>query len=188
MILLIDNYDSFTGNLLHLIQMSGRSCCLLANDTFTADEAEQWGCSAIVFSPGPRRPADAGVMGELIHRLHTRVPMLGICLGHQAIGEYFGARLLRARQPMHGKTSPIFHNAHPVFSGIAHPFAAMRYHSLILEDIPQALEIMAQTEDGECMAIRHREYPLVGLQFHPESVLTPDGPKIVDNWFRMHQL
>lgn len=188
MILLIDNYDSFTGNLLHLIQMSGRPCRLIRNDECTVDELQTEEYQAIILSPGPKRPSDAGITMEVIRRLHKHTPILGICLGHQAIGEYFGARLVRADKPMHGKTSEIFYSAHPVFAGLPSSFSAMRYHSLVLTDIPDTLQVIGRTASGECMAIAHQHYPLLGLQFHPESILTPLGPKIIENWLRSHHL
>lgn len=145
--------------------------------------------SGIVISPGPETPSKAGILPEMIHHFHTRVPMLGICLGHQGIGEYFGAKLVHARKPMHGKTSVIRHSGHPIFADIDNPFSAMRYHSLILTGLEKTgLQIIAETEEGEPMAIAHPALKICGIQFHPESVLTPDGMLMLKNWLAWSHL
>jgi len=183
-ILLLDNYDSFTYNLHHYLLQAGAECQVLRNDALPLDAFESLDFEAIVFSPGPKRPADAGMMMPLIERWHQRVPMLGICLGHQAIGEFFGAKLVKARLPMHGKTSEVSLRAeHPLFADLPRRFSVMRYHSLLLESLHDTpLDVLATTEAGEIMAFAHCTLPLVGVQFHPESVLTEHGLRLVRNW------
>ncbi len=182
-VLLLDNYDSFTYNLYDYLLQTGVACTVLRNDAFTLDELEQLGFQAIVLSPGPKRPADAGLMMAVIERYYARLPILGICLGHQALGEFFGAKLVKAALPMHGKTSAIQHYGHPVFEGIPEHFSVMRYHSLLLEQpLPQHLHCLASTDAGEIMALAHESLPLVGLQFHPESILTEHGLQLLRNW------
>ncbi len=184
-ILLLDNYDSFTYNLYDYLLQTGVECRVLRNDALSLAEFQQIDFQAIVFSPGPKRPADAGLMPALIERLYARVPMLGICLGHQAIGEFFGAKLVKAKIPMHGKTTEIRHNGHSIFAGIPERFTVMRYHSLLLESLDGTpLDCIAQTDDGEIMALAHRTLPLTGVQFHPESILTEHGLKMLRNWVR----
>lgn len=183
MLLLLDNYDSFTYNLHDYFSQLLEPCLVIRNDEKTLEEVIALHPAAIIISPGPETPSKAGIMMDLIHHFHSRLPILGVCLGHQGIGEYFGAALVKAQKPMHGKTSLISHNSHPVFQQIANPFPAMRYHSLILENInPESLDIIASSETNEPMAIVHKQFKVCGIQFHPESILTPDGIRLLDNW------
>jgi len=185
-ILLIDNYDSFTYNLAHLFQELGADVAVRRNDDITLDEVEALAPDRIVISPGPGRPEDAGISVEVIRRLGPRVPIFGVCLGHQAIGYAFGGDVGRAPVLMHGKVSSVHHDGRGVFSGVAEPFVAGRYHSLVVnEPAPAALEVSARTDDGVVMGLRHREWPLHGVQFHPESVLTGEGKKILRNFLEL---
>ena len=182
MMLLIDNYDSFTYNLAHLFGALGVDVRVLRNDELTVDEAEQLAPAQLVVSPGPGRPADAGVSIAVIERLASTTPTLGVCLGHQAIVEAFGGEVGYARELVHGKASPVHHDGTGLFNGLTDPFDAGRYHSLAATRLPDVLEPTAYADDGEVMAVRHRELPIVGVQFHPESVLTPDGPALARNF------
>jgi anthranilate synthase component 2 len=181
-ILLIDNYDSFTYNLAHLFQELGADVTVLRNDALDADEAERLAPSHLVISPGPGRPQDSGATIEIVKRLGPRIPTLGVCLGHQAIVEAFGGEVGSARRLVHGKASPVSHDGRGLFEGLPDPLEAGRYHSLAATAVPDSLEVCATTEDGEVMAVRHRELPIDGIQFHPESVLTPDGPALGKNF------
>ena len=182
MILLIDNYDSFTYNLAHLLEELGAKVKVVRNDKIDADEAERLAPSHLVISPGPGRPENAGVSLEIVERLGPKVPTLGVCLGHQAIIEAFGGEVGQAQRLVHGKASEIAHDGQGLFSGLPDPLQGGRYHSLAATRVPEELEVCATTEDGEVMAVRHRELPVVGIQFHPESVLTPDGPALAKNF------
>jgi anthranilate synthase/aminodeoxychorismate synthase-like glutamine amidotransferase len=182
MLLVLDNYDSFTYNLVHLFQELGADVRVFRNDAITVEEAEALEPTQLVISPGPGRPADAGVSVELIRRLGPRVPTLGVCLGHQAIVEAFGGEVGQAQALLHGKSSPVEHDGRGVFEGLPAGFEAGRYHSLAATRVPQELEITARTPDGEVMGVRHRELPIEGVQFHPESVLTPLGPRLARNF------
>jgi anthranilate synthase/aminodeoxychorismate synthase-like glutamine amidotransferase len=179
---MIDNYDSFTYNLVHLFQELGVEVRVFRNDAITPDEAEALAPSHLVVSPGPGRPEDAGVSVELIRRLGPTVPTLGVCLGHQAIVEAFGGEIGQARALLHGKASPVEHDGKGVFTGLPDPFEAGRYHSLAALAVPDDLEVTARTPDGEVMGVRHRRLPIEGVQFHPESVLTPLGPTLGRNF------
>jgi anthranilate synthase/aminodeoxychorismate synthase-like glutamine amidotransferase len=181
-ILLIDNYDSFTYNLAHLFQELGADVTVLRNDALDADEAERLAPSHLVISPGPGRPQDSGATIEIVKRLGPRIPTLGVCLGHQAIVEAFGGEVGSARRLVHGKASPVSHDGRGLFEGLPDPLEAGRYHSLAATAVPDSLEVCATTADGEVMAVRHRELPIDGIQFHPESVLTPDGPALGKNF------
>ena len=176
-ILLLDNHDSFTWNVAHALGMAGAGVVVRASDAVTLADVAAMDPDAIVISPGPRTPAEAGISVDVIRRWATRVPMLGVCLGHQAIGVAFGGQVRRAARLMHGKTSAIRHDGRGLFAGLPDPFPAMRYNSLVLdpETLPACLERSAWTDDGEVMAVRHREHPIDGVQFHPESILTPAG-------------
>ena len=182
MILLVDNFDSFTYNLAHLFGELGAEVLVRRNDAIGVDEAERLAPSHLVVSPGPGRPADAGVSVELVRRLAGRVPTLGVCLGHQVIVEAFGGEVGPARRLVHGKASPIEHDGRGLFAGLPDPFEAGRYHSLAARSVPDVLEVSATAPDGEVMAVRHRELPVDGVQFHPESVLTPTGPELARNF------
>ena len=182
MILLIDNYDSFTYNLAHLFGALGVEVKVLRNDELDADGAERLAPSHLVVSPGPGRPADAGVSIDVVRRLGASTPTLGVCLGHQAIVEAFGGEVGYARELLHGKASPVEHDGTGLFTDLPAPFDAGRYHSLAATRLPDVLEPTAYAEDGEVMAVRHRTLPIVGVQFHPESVLTPDGPALARNF------
>lgn len=184
-ILLLDNYDSFTYNLYDYLLQAGAQCQVLRNDALSLAEFEQLDFDALVLSPGPERPAQAGLMMPLLARLFDKKPILGICLGHQGLGELFGARLVPARRPMHGKTSWITHDGHPIFKGIPSPMEVMRYHSLLLESLEGTpLQSIAQTDEGEIMALAHISLPLLGIQFHPESILTKAGLQMLKNWVK----
>ena len=182
MILLIDNYDSFTYNLAHLFGALGAEVQVLRNDEVGAAEAEALAPTHLIVSPGPGRPDDAGASEEIVRRLAPATPTLGVCLGHQAIVEVFGGEVGYARELLHGKASPVRHDGAGLFTGLPQPFDAGRYHSLAATRIPDVLEPTAFAEDGEVMAVRHRSLPVVGVQFHPESVLTPDGPALARNF------
>lgn len=184
MILLIDNYDSFTFNLVHYLGELGEVCDVRRNDALTAQEAIALKPDAIVLSPGPCSPNEAGVCCDLIAKATGEIPIFGVCLGHQAIGQVFGADVVRAPTPMHGKISPVFHNNTDVFSGIPSPFNATRYHSLTLEpsSIPDVLDVTAWTEDGIIMGVRHKHYPISGVQFHPESIASEYGHELIRNF------
>jgi anthranilate synthase/aminodeoxychorismate synthase-like glutamine amidotransferase len=182
MLLMIDNYDSFTYNLVHLFEELGSEVRVFRNDAITPDEAEQLAPSHVVISPGPGRPADAGVSVEVIRRLGPDVPTLGVCLGHQAIVAAFGGKIGQAHALLHGKASPIAHDGKGIFAGLPANFEAGRYHSLAALDVPAELEVTARTPDGEVMGVRHRELPIEGVQFHPESVLTPLGNELAENF------
>ncbi|MGZ8783057.1 MAG: anthranilate synthase component II [Gaiellaceae bacterium] len=182
MLLMLDNYDSFTYNLVHLFEELGVEVRVFRNDAITADEAEGLAPTHLVVSPGPGRPEDAGVSVELIRRLGPTVPTLGVCLGHQAIVQAFGGEIGQARALLHGKASPVEHDGKGVFAGLPDPFEAGRYHSLAALTVPDELEVTARTADGEVMGVRHRELPIEGVQFHPESVLTPLGPRLGRNF------
>jgi anthranilate synthase component 2 len=182
MLLMLDNYDSFTYNLVHLFQELGAEVAVYRNDALTVDEAEALAPTHLVVSPGPGRPADAGISVELIRRLGPRVPTLGVCLGHQAIVEAFGGEVGQARALLHGKVSAVEHDGKGVFAGLPGLIEAGRYHSLAALRVPDELEVTARTADGEVMGVRHRELPIEGVQFHPESVLTPLGPRLGRNF------
>ena len=182
MLLMLDNYDSFTYNLVHLFQELGVEVRVFRNDAITVDEAEKLAPTHLVVSPGPGRPEDAGVSVELIRRLGPQVPTLGVCLGHQAIVEAFGGEVGQAKALLHGKASPVEHDGRGVFTGLPDPFEAGRYHSLAALSVPDELEVTARAADGEVMGVRHRELPIEGVQFHPESVLTPLGPALGRNF------
>jgi anthranilate synthase component II len=182
LILLIDNYDSFTYNLAHLLQELGAEVTVIRNDAIDVDRAEELAPSHLVISPGPGRPPDAGASVAIIERLGPRVPTLGVCLGHQAIVEAFGGEVGQAQRLVHGKSSQISHDGRGLFEGLPEPLEGGRYHSLAATRVPDELEVCATTEDGEVMAVRHRELPVVGIQFHPESVLTPNGSALARNF------
>jgi anthranilate synthase/aminodeoxychorismate synthase-like glutamine amidotransferase len=181
-ILLIDNYDSFTYNLAHLFGELGAEVKVRRNDEIDADEAERLGPSHLVVSPGPGRPAAAGATVEIVQRLGPTVPTLGVCLGHQAIVEAFGGEVGQAQRLVHGKASAIAHDGRGLFDGLPEGFEAGRYHSLAATAVPDCLEVSATCSEGEVMAVRHRELRVDGVQFHPESVLTPDGPALARNF------
>jgi anthranilate synthase/aminodeoxychorismate synthase-like glutamine amidotransferase len=183
-ILMIDNYDSFTFNLVQYLGILGKNIKVRRNDKITLDEIRKMAPSKIVISPGPGRPADAGITEDIIRHFYKEIPILGVCLGHQCIGEVFGAEVINSGTVVHGKTSIIYHDGKSIFTGIENPFEAARYHSLILkkDTIPDCLEITARTEDGIVMGVRHKNYKLEGIQFHPESFLTPVGLKILKNF------
>jgi anthranilate synthase/aminodeoxychorismate synthase-like glutamine amidotransferase len=184
MILVIDNYDSFTYNLVQFLGEMGAELQVFRNDQITVDEIRELQPSHIVISPGPGTPDDAGVSLELIRELGATTPILGVCLGHQCIGQAYGGVVSRADRLMHGKTSMIYHKSDALFTGVPSPFEATRYHSLIVEEktLPESLIITAFTDEGENMAMRHREHPVVGVQFHPESILTNYGPRLLKNF------
>jgi anthranilate synthase/aminodeoxychorismate synthase-like glutamine amidotransferase len=185
MILIIDNYDSFTYNLVHLVGRHTDDLEVIRNDDRTIEEVEAMAPDGVLISPGPGRPAEAGLTEPVIEALGDTTPILGVCLGHQAIGEVFGGDIVQADTLMHGKTSPVQHTGDGLFDGVDPTFEATRYHSLVVdrETFPHdALEITAETDDGTIMGLRHRTHPLYGIQFHPESVMTKAGPTIVENW------
>ena len=183
MILVIDNYDSFTYNLVQMLGRLGANLTVRRNDQITLAALEEMRPAALVISPGPGYPRDAGVSLDILRRF-PEIPTLGVCLGNQCIGEAFGGRIVHARQLMHGKTSRISHEGHPLFAGLPSPFVATRYHSLMVEEtsLPPELNIIARSEDGTIMGLAHRERPIVGTQFHPESFLTKTGPRLLQNF------
>ena len=188
MILLIDNYDSFSYNLYQFLGMNEPDIKVIRNDEMTVEQIEALSPAGIVISPGPGRPADAGVCEEVVRKLAGRFPILGVCLGHQAIGEVFGARVVKAERIMHGKVSEVTCDGEGVFRGLgARPFKAMRYHSLCLDPatMPGCLVVTATAEDGCIMGVRHKELPVHGVQFHPESIMTPSGKRMLRNFLRM---
>jgi anthranilate synthase/aminodeoxychorismate synthase-like glutamine amidotransferase len=186
-ILMIDNYDSFTFNLVQYLGILGENIKVRRNDRITVDEIKSMSPSRIVISPGPGRPEDAGLSKEIIKSFYKEIPVLGVCLGHQCIGEVFGAEVINSGIVIHGKTSEIHHDGKTIFTGVKNPFEAARYHSLILKkgSIPETLEITAWTEDGVVMGVRHKKFRLEGIQFHPESFLTPEGLKIIKNFINL---
>ncbi|HEV8676613.1 MAG TPA: aminodeoxychorismate/anthranilate synthase component II [Methylomirabilota bacterium] len=186
MLLVIDNYDSFTYNLVQYLGELGAELAVRRNDHITVAEVARLEPSGIVISPGPGDPGDAGVSNALIRGFTGRVPILGVCLGHQCIGEVFGGIVARAPLPVHGKTSAIHHDGHGLFAGLPNPFAATRYHSLVVrrEGLPDCLEVSAWTEDGLIMGLRHREAPVEGVQFHPESILTTAGKALLGRFLQ----
>lgn len=188
MILVIDNYDSFTYNLVHLVGRHTEDLEVIRNDARTLDEVRAMAPDGILISPGPGRPAEAGLTEPVIRELGHTTPILGVCLGHQAIGEVFGGKIVQADELMHGKTSPVQHDGTGIFEGIDPTFDATRYHSLVVDPSTfphDALKVTAEAENGTIMGLQHRTYPLYGIQFHPESVMTKAGPKIVENWLRL---
>jgi anthranilate synthase component 2 len=189
MILVIDNYDSFTFNLVQVIGRYVPDIEVRRNDQSTIEDLERLEPAGIVVSPGPGRPEDAGITLEVIRKLGTKVPLLGVCLGHQAIGLAFGGRVVHAPSLMHGRTSLVRHSETSLYEGVSDPFVATRYHSLVVapENLPEKLEVTAWTDDGVIMGIRHRDFHIEGVQFHPESILTAEGEKILLNWIEVHQ-
>ncbi len=188
MILVIDNYDSFTYNLVQYLGELGTEPFVRRNNEISLDEIAKLKPERIVISPGPGRPEQAGVTLDVIKKFGPTIPLLGVCLGHQAIGMAFGGQVVRASAPMHGKTSVISHNGQGVFAGIASPFTVARYHSLVVQKdgLPNELEVSAQTEDdGTIMALRHRQFPIHGVQFHPESILTREGQHLLRNFLKV---
>ena len=187
MILMIDNYDSFTYNLVQAFQMIGESVNVWRNDQIDLTTAEGLRPSGIVISPGPGNPDEAGVSVEAVRHFGPLLPILGVCLGHQSIGAAFGSRVIRAMRIMHGKTSRIYHDGQSIYAGLPNPFEATRYHSLIVDtgSLPECLEISAWTKQGEIMGLRHREYEVEGVQFHPESILTDSGCQMIENFISL---
>ncbi|MBU4427345.1 MAG: aminodeoxychorismate/anthranilate synthase component II [Desulfobacterales bacterium] len=185
MILLIDNYDSFTYNLVQILQILDHDVRVFRNDQIILERIEREKPSRLVISPGPCTPDQAGISVEAIRRFGPEIPVLGVCLGHQAIAAAFGGKVVRADRIMHGKTSRIFHDGRSVYKGLPNPFEAIRYHSLLVErrSLPDCLEVSAWTEQGEIMGLRHHKYKVEGVQFHPESILTKEGPKVLKNFF-----
>ena len=183
-VLVIDNHDSFVYNLVQYLAELGAEPLVYMNDAISVDQANALGPDGVLISPGPGRPADAGVSNELVTALGTTLPVLGVCLGHQCIAEVFGGEIVRAPEIMHGRTSMIHHDGQGVLRGLASPFEATRYHSLVVapDSVPDELEVTARTEEGVVMGLRHRDLPIEGVQFHPESVLTTGGHHLLANW------
>jgi len=183
-LLMIDNYDSFTYNLVQYLGELGADVTVRRNDAIDLGGVRALKPDAIVISPGPCTPAEAGISVALLREMADEIPMLGVCLGHQCIGEAFGGKVVRAGRLMHGKTSPVMHDGKSIFAGLENPFEAMRYHSLLVEQktIPECLEVSARTAEGEVMGLRHRRYPIEGVQFHPESIGTPEGKNLLRNF------
>lgn len=186
MILLIDNYDSFVYNLYQYLGRYVQDIQVVRNDRITIKEIESLSPKGIVISPGPKTPKDAGRCVEIIKRFHPEIPILGVCLGHQCIGEAFGAKVGYAKELVHGRADAIRHDQTGVFAGVANPTRVARYHSLAIdrETLPDVLEVTAETEDGEIMAVRHKTYPTIGLQFHPESIITEEGFRLIENFLK----
>ena len=184
MILVIDNYDSFTYNLVQYLGELGEELRVYRNDKITLDEIDRQKPARIVISPGPGVPADAGITEDVVRYFHKSTPILGVCLGHQAIGEVFGGKIVRAPTLMHGKVSDIFHDGMGLFAGLPQGFPATRYHSLMVSEIPPALEISAETKDGVVMGLRHRNFPTEGIQFHCESIMTAVGKDLLKNFLK----
>ncbi|GCE03131.1 anthranilate synthase component II [Dictyobacter aurantiacus] len=184
MLLLLDNYDSFTYNLYQYLAELGAEVVVKRNDEVTLADVEQLQPERIVVSPGPCTPSEAGMSCEVIAAFGSRIPVLGVCLGHQSIGQVYGGRVIRAPEPMHGKTSQMHHNGKGVFRNLPRPFEAIRYHSLIVEEdsLPEVLEVTARTDDGLIMGLKHRAYPVEGVQFHPESIMTNVGKDLLRNF------
>ncbi len=184
MFLMIDNYDSFTYNLYQYLGELGAEVVTYRNDKITLDEIEELSPEGIVISPGPSTPLEAGISNDVIRRFGPRIPTLGVCLGHQCMGYVYGARVDRAKEIRHGKTSLVYHEGAGVLQGLPNPFEAIRYHSLVVypETVPGDLEVTAWTSDGVIMGLRHKEHPVEGVQFHPESILTPDGKQLLANF------
>jgi anthranilate synthase/aminodeoxychorismate synthase-like glutamine amidotransferase len=188
MILMIDNYDSFTYNLVQYLGQLGQKVLVRRNDETTIEEIERLVLDAIFLSPGPCSPEEAGISVEVIRHFHRKVPIMGVCLGHQAIGYAFGGCVVRADRLMHGKTSEVLNDGRTIFKGLPNPMTAGRYHSLIVarDRLPSCLEISAETEEKEIMGLRHRQYPVEGIQFHPESILTPNGKRLIKNFLDIY--
>jgi para-aminobenzoate synthetase component II len=187
MILVIDNYDSFTFNLVQYLGSMGQELKVFRNDAITLDEIDHLAPAYIVISPGPGRPENSGIIIDTIKRFSGRIPILGVCLGHQAIGAAFGGKVVSAPQIMHGKTSDVYHDGRTIFHGLPDPFCATRYHSLVVspENLPDCLEVSAKTSDGVIMGLRHREMTVEGVQFHPESILTEIGMQLLSNFVNL---
>jgi len=183
---MIDNYDSFTFNLVQYIQQLGENIIVKKNNEITIDEIKSMRPTAIILSPGPGNPNQAGISLSVVEQFHKSIPILGVCLGHQVIGQFFGGKIVKAKQPMHGKTSSINHDGKTIFKGLKNPLKVTRYHSLIIQksSLPNCLQISACSEDKEIMAIRHKVYPIEGVQFHPESILTECGLNLLQNFFK----
>lgn len=190
MILLIDNYDSFAHNLGRYLVRLGLETVVKRNDALSVTEVRALNPTAVVLSPGPGFPEDAGISVTLVREIYREIPLLGICLGHQAIVTALGGSIARSGSPMHGRTSQIYHDGTPMFAGVPTPFKACRYHSLIVKqsDVPENLQVTARSEDGTIMAVEHRTHPLVGLQFHPESILTMHGYQLLSNFLRLAEV
>jgi anthranilate synthase component 2 len=190
MILVIDNYDSFTYNLVQMVGKTAPDIRVIRNRDMSVDEIRTLAPRGIILSPGPGRPEDAGVTVEVIQKLGAVIPILGVCLGHQSIGYAFGAKIVHAPTLMHGRTSKVSHNGGSILRSIPSPLTAGRYHSLVIsqEQFPDELKISARTHDGIIMGVTHRKYPIEGIQFHPESVLTQDGEKILNNWLEVYKI
>jgi anthranilate synthase/aminodeoxychorismate synthase-like glutamine amidotransferase len=184
MILVLDNYDSFTYNLVQYFGELGEEVVVRRNDKTSIEEIESLRPARICISPGPGTPDDAGISNDLIRHFGPHLPVLGVCLGHQCIGQVYGGEVVRADRLMHGKTSPVLHEGDGVFAGLPNPFEATRYHSLIVrrKSLPEELEIIAETSEGEIMGLRHKQYPIHGVQFHPESIMTIEGKKLLSNF------
>ncbi|MCK9556015.1 aminodeoxychorismate/anthranilate synthase component II [bacterium] len=187
MILLIDNYDSFTYNIVQYIGELGYTPLVYRNDKISVEDVEKIKFEKLIISPGPCTPREAGISVELIRKMSGKKPILGVCLGHQCIGEAFGGKIVRADKLMHGKTSMIYHNGKDIFENVENPFIATRYHSLVIgkDSVPDCLDITAVTKEKEIMAVKHRKFPVWGVQFHPESVLTKEGKKIINNFLKL---
>jgi len=183
MLIMIDNYDSFTYNLVQYLGELGADITIFRNDQVSVDQVKELKPDHIVISPGPGDPDDGGISNDVLRTLGPDTPILGVCLGHQCIGQVFGGKITRAPRLMHGKVSNVYHKGRGVFNGVPSPFKATRYHSLIVEEpLPDSLEVTAFTRDGEIMGLRHKEYPVMGVQFHPESILTEHGKRILKNF------
>ena len=189
MILVIDNYDSFTWNLVHYLMELGADVEVVRNDALSVGPAISSGAQGFLISPGPCTPREAGISNDVIREIGPKLPVLGVCLGHQCIGHVFGGNVVRAPRLMHGKTSPILHDDNGVFAGVPSPFDATRYHSLIIDppSVPAVLEVNARTAEGEIMGVRHREFPIHGVQFHPESILTRHGKDLLRSFLRISE-
>jgi len=187
MILMIDNYDSFTYNLVQYLGELGQAVKVYRNDALTLKDIKQLNPQRIVISPGPGRPEDAGISCEVIGNFSGKIPILGVCLGHQAIGYFFGGKIVQAKRLMHGKTSKIYHDQKDIFKNIPNPFLATRYHSLLVDrkSLPACLAIIAYTKEDEIMGLKHKAYPVWGVQFHPESILTKSGKAVLDNFIKL---
>lgn len=189
MIAVVDNYDSFTYNLVQYLREFGREVLVFRNDQVTVEQLAELPFTHLLISPGPCTPNEAGISMEAIRFFAGRVPVLGVCLGHQSIGQVFGGRIIKAKRMMHGKTSMIYHNGEGIFKNLPSPFRATRYHSLVIEpeSVPACLEVVARTDDGEIMGVRHKEYAVTGVQFHPESVLTQGGKQLIQNFLEQRE-